>query len=215
MALYPRSDFVSVTVPTASGGCGQPHTRPVISGAPQMDWILECPACESYLRRDAAAAGYRKQRTVNEDAGMKLADRYIGLWGTTPDTVPETPDEEKKREHNEQVSVTKNAASQTQAMDRIGESIAAMAAQGRNTTDLMVKFMELQTAMLTAKPAGALYETPPGPLSDGPEVNRYTADVAPCQDCGAPIHREPGQKGSLPWRCPACKASKAGRRKVA
>ena len=187
-----------------------PHSRPVINGAPVKEWKLECAPCEKFLRADMAASGYRKQRTVNEDAGMKLAERYVGLWGTTPDTVPETPDEEKKREHDEAAMVTKNAARQTQAMDEISDAV-------KGNADLLGKFLDLQIALARQNQGAApLPVLVPGHDIVTGEVNPYTAEVRQCQDCGTDIVRSPGQKGALPWRCPDCKAKKtAARRKVA
>jgi hypothetical protein len=183
-----------------------PHTRPVINGAPAKEFRLDCQGCENFLRADIArSGGSKKIRTINGDTGLALKERYLGLWGATPDTTPESPDDELKREHDESAMITKNAASQTQTLADIGEAV-------KGNADLMAKFIELQIAL-------AKQNTPPtavpAPVADSVPlagVNRYTADEAPCRDCGTAIRREPGQKGSLPWRCPDCKTS---RRKAA
>jgi len=195
MTLHARSDVVSVSVPVESGGCGQAHIRPVINGAPAKDWVLDCFACEQFLRADIAASGNKKLRTVNENAGMKLADRYVGLWGSTVNTVPETPDEEKKREFDEQASVTKNAASTAEAFAEIGNAL-------KGNQQLMGKFMELQAALLAQ-------QLQPREISSAeiPETvlvhDGYNSRS--CQDCGTDIIRAEGQKGALPIRCPDCR----------
>lgn len=220
MVLYARSDVVSVTVPpatdkngSATGGCGQTHIRPVINGAPVKEWKLECFPCEQFLRADIANSGFRKQRTVNENAGMKLAERYPGLWASTTDTIPETPDEEKYREHMEAATVTRNAASQTQAMDKIGDALAAVAQQGAGNAALIEKLAELQLVLAQQQMPSPTVPILPVAVDAPEDVN--TADQRKCADCDVIIVREPGQKGALPWRCPEHKAAKAAARRKA
>jgi hypothetical protein len=202
MVLYARADVSYVCVPMTSGGCGQPHTRPVVNGAPAKQFKLECQGCENFLRADIArSGGNKKVRTINGDSGLALKERYLGLWGATPETTPEAPDEELKREYDEQASITKNAASQTETFAQIGQAIAG-------NTELMAKFMELTMSMNKGQPA------PPEPAQ--PAVDTSTWQQNQCLDCFAPIVRQEGQKGALPQRCPECKAKKAAsRRKVA
>jgi hypothetical protein len=199
MTLWARADVSYVHVPVASGGCGKPHSRPVHNGKPAAEFILNCQGCENFLRADIArSGGNKKVRTVNGDYGMKLADRYLGLWGATSDTIPETPDEELAREHNEQAMITKNAASQTQTLAQIGAAVAGNA-------ELMAKFIELQTQLSDARqPLAQLAPIPPVPV-DEPALT--VADSHPCKDCNLPIVRAEGQRGALPQRCPTCKST--------
>jgi hypothetical protein len=93
MALYARSDMMSVSIPE----CGATHTRPVTHGAPAKVWKLECPVCEPILRGD------HKQKVIKATPGDK--DRGIAStlnkvpdadphWSNTPEGVPLTPDEQ-------------------------------------------------------------------------------------------------------------------------
>lgn len=75
MTLYARSDVAATNVPAENGGCGQSHSRPVIDGAPQHPWNLNCHPCENYLR-------------------VHMADQ----WSVTTSEIPETHDETKVRE---------------------------------------------------------------------------------------------------------------------
>jgi len=215
VTLYARADVSYVSVPTASGGCGVPHTRPVVNGAPAKQFVLNCQGCENYLRADIArSGGNKKVRTINGDTGLALKDRYLGLWGASPDTVPETPDDELKREHDEQAMVTKNAASQTETLAQIGAAVAGNA-------ELMGKFIELQLALAKnqpAEPTQVVMTMPSEPLEAGslPDVDTSTWQQRLCTDCSTPIIRKEGQRGALPQRCPDCKAKKAtARRKAA
>jgi hypothetical protein len=204
MTLWAREDVDYVFVPVANGGCGEGHRRPVTSGVPQH-FVLNCQGCENYLRADIArSGGNKKVRTVNGDYGLKLQDRYLGLWGATADTIPECPDAELAREHSEQVMITRNAASQTETLAQIGAAVAGNA-------DLMARFLEIQMAqagMASPQPRITVKAIADEPAPDPLAESRL------CLDCSTPIIRQPGQKGALPWRCPPCKAKK-NRRKAA
>ena len=140
MTLYARADVDYVCVPVGSGGCGSGHSRPVINGVPQQ-FVLNCQGCENFLRADIArSGGSKKVRTINGDTGLALKERYLGLWGASPDTIPEAPDDELRREHDETAMITKNAASQTQTLQQIGTAVAGNA-------ESMAKFIELQLAI--------------------------------------------------------------------
>lgn len=80
MALYGRSDVVSVAVPPTSGGCGATHSRPVANGVPLDEWDLEgvCIVCAASLKKDGDP-----------------------LWSATVAEIPETPDEKLTREDAE------------------------------------------------------------------------------------------------------------------
>lgn len=97
MALYARSDLMSVSIPATSGGCGETHTRPVVKGAPRKVWKLECPACEAYLRGD------HKRKVIRVTGGDKnkgIPGRMEHVpdadphWSNSPEGIPQTPDEE-------------------------------------------------------------------------------------------------------------------------
>jgi len=78
MTLYARSDLAYVNVPTSSGGCGEPHRRPVEDGAPAKLWGLNCPGqCEEFLRK---------------------TDTTGHQWSATMSEIPETHDEKAARE---------------------------------------------------------------------------------------------------------------------
>lgn len=78
MALYGRSDVMSVAVPLNSGGCGATHSRPVADGVATEEWDLEraCARCARVLRKDP-------------------------LWSASVAEIPETPDERAAREDAE------------------------------------------------------------------------------------------------------------------
>ncbi len=96
MALYARSDMVSVSIPRPEG-CGATHTRPVTHGSPVKTWRLECPECETHLR------GERKQKIIKASPGDKERGIAPTLnhvpdadphWANTPEGIPPTPDEQ-------------------------------------------------------------------------------------------------------------------------
>lgn len=76
MPVYARSDVMYVTVGRKHGGCGEPHARPVVNGAPARSWKLDCPQCQSHLAHDP-------------------------LWSGTMADVPSTPDEDLARDNVE------------------------------------------------------------------------------------------------------------------
>ena len=95
MTVYLRSDVTSVAVPESSGGCGAQHVRKVTRGVPDKTFPIDCPPCEGYLRGD------RKPKILKHkiESGRVVAQERIPdaspMIGTTPDTVPLTPDEER------------------------------------------------------------------------------------------------------------------------
>lgn len=98
MALYARSDLMSVSIPASSGGCGGSHSRPVHKGAPAREWQLDCPTCESYLKGD------RKRKILKTTPGdpklgipakqERVADKDPH-WSSTSESIPLTPDEQQ------------------------------------------------------------------------------------------------------------------------
>ena len=97
--LFARSDVMSVSIPAESGGCGRPggHSRPVIKGAPVKVFKLDCPPCEAYLRGDRKPKKLVYQ--INKNTGQTVRQERVAdadpMWGSTPDTIPLTPDEER------------------------------------------------------------------------------------------------------------------------
>ena len=95
--LYARSDVAGITVPIASGGCGIFHGRPVVKGAPVKTFRLDCPPCESYLKGDRKPKILKYQ--INAQTGQAVRQERIAdadpMWSSTPDTIPQTPDEER------------------------------------------------------------------------------------------------------------------------
>lgn len=81
MTLYARSDLVQVTYPVDQGGCGQTHTRPVVNGAPEKVFALDCGKCEAVIR-----------------AEVSIREQKHPLWSGTLSGIPETPDEKAVRE---------------------------------------------------------------------------------------------------------------------
>lgn len=105
MSLYARSDLMSVSIPPTSGGCGHTHSRPVDKGVAARNWRLDCQPCENYLR------GANKPKLLKTTPG----DPKLGLpakqervadcdphWGSTPESVPLTPDEQASNAVREQ-----------------------------------------------------------------------------------------------------------------
>lgn len=98
MSLYARSDLMSVSIPSTSGGCGKTHSRPVNKGSVARVWKLDCPPCEAYLKGD------HKPKIIRQSGGDKnkgIAPRMEHVadsdphWSSTPETIPATPDEER------------------------------------------------------------------------------------------------------------------------
>jgi len=94
MTVYARSDVASVALSAAHGGCGKSHTRPAPGGEPVKLWELTCPSCEDHLRSDP-------------------------LWGTTPTTVPETPDEIAAREANDKRTTREQQERNVEVMEKL------------------------------------------------------------------------------------------------
>lgn len=97
MALYARSDLMSVSIPPASGGCGATHSRPVTRGVIAKVWKLECAPCESYLKGDGKPRVIRVT-PADKDKGIPSRMKHVAdcdpHWASTPEAVPKTPDEE-------------------------------------------------------------------------------------------------------------------------
>ena len=78
-------------------GCGASHSREVTRGVPAKDFSITCPPCEAYLRGD------RKQKKLvyetDKRTGQTIRQARVAdsdpMWSSTPETVPQTPDEER------------------------------------------------------------------------------------------------------------------------
>jgi SAP domain len=73
MTLYPPSNWVESTVPVDLGGCGQPHRRPYVNGAPVHPYEINCPPCEDYLRKNNSDQFSATVSEIRETYDEKLA----------------------------------------------------------------------------------------------------------------------------------------------
>lgn len=202
MTVYVRADVSCVSEPAVSGGCGKPHVRPVADGVPvhrtpegkNAPWPLTCPQCEPFLKQDIVRSGGKKIRTMNPDHGLEMAPRFLGLFGATKDTIPETPDEEKARQANELKTATEQAAAIAENAHQQTVSIGTIAQAIAGNTELMAKFMELQIGKQAPAPVVLAEPVPVAAVT--------------CQDCGSEFERK-SNKGPAPRRCPDCKAKAA------
>ncbi len=97
ITVYARSDVCSIAIPKESGGCGAQHTRKVTRGVPEKIFAITCGPCESYIKGD------RKQKIlkyhIDAKTGQSVRQERVpdgdSMWGSTPDTIPLTPDEDR------------------------------------------------------------------------------------------------------------------------
>jgi hypothetical protein len=86
---------MSVSVPVASGGCGNTHSRPVRDGVPARDFRLDCPGCEKFLKGGGRTV--LQYTPGDREAGILPVQERVAdcdpCWGATPEAVPESPDE--------------------------------------------------------------------------------------------------------------------------
>lgn len=94
MSVWARSDLAYVFVSEAHRGCGSPHSRPVVNGAPVQPWRLDCEPCADHLRNDP-------------------------MWSATAVEIPETYDEGKARENFEKRGAKDKDAILTLALARL------------------------------------------------------------------------------------------------
>jgi hypothetical protein len=128
IALYARSDLACIAIPVETGGCGTSHSRPVFKGAPAKTWKLDCPPCEAVLK-----GSHKQQKLIYETdrkTGAVLRQVRVPdsdpMWSSTPETVPQTPDEERTHELR-----IERGEQQLRAL----ESIATLAKAGINFRD--------------------------------------------------------------------------------
>lgn len=209
MRLYARSDVAAVIVPAESGGCGSLHARPVIDGAPASMFILECPACTSWLKDDPQ-------------------------WATDKLKIPLTPDEESVAAEMEkkgdqvmhQVSAALAQSSIKAMRDSQAESIDAWKMQQeRDAAESRYRALQAELAELrqivsasvsSAVSTDSAQEEPQAPEA---AAARTTTDTKPrtltassgrCTSCGGPL-RAKGARGPTPkGTCMTCRAKARG-----
>lgn len=145
MTVYGRSDLAAVTISEAHGGCGETHSRPVEHGAPVKIWALDCPRCEDHLRHDPH-------------------------WSATTAEVPETYDEQKKRERDEKSG----------KLDRENQLAAALIELGK-LGQLPQALGQVLAPLLGSSPvllAGQM---------ECPQGHAQAAGMKFCGECGSPM----------------------------
>ncbi len=115
MTVYSRSDRTSMGgVP----GCDQEHFPPA-GFPPGKAWPLTCPVHEAWIKGDRKSKILMHKIEGGRVVGQeRVADMEPG-WGTTPETVPLTPDEERADSHYRET-----AQSQISAMNALGIAIS-------------------------------------------------------------------------------------------
>jgi len=205
MPVYARSDVDLVAIPAGSGGCGQPHARPVVNGAPAKVWKLACPQCEQEIKRDIKAS------TMEWIDKEKVKHTYnTSVWGDDPSRVPMTPDEE----HVSQNLETQGRASMAQAFQGMAQALISeqhkqtaveteqsVHAQAKSEAALEIEQLREQIAAL--QQAFGTQQ----PLLRPKNGNPQKAASALCPECGGPL-RQPGSRGPSPKVCASCKPAK-------
>ncbi len=177
MTLYSRSDVALILIPAEIGGCGEPHSRPVIDGAPQHPWALPCSACEDYLR-------------------VHMPDQ----WSATTTEIPETHDEKLAREkaeksgkldrENQMAAALVELAKLGQLPEAIGKAFAQIAAASGAAVQPLAGMLECPSGHATAAPAKFCAECGAALSQPAPAA----AIAAPQQSAGRPPAREPSVK---------------------
>lgn len=219
MTLYARSDVASVSVPTASGGCGKTHTRPVREGAPVRQWPLDCVPCEAFLRDDMV-------RDLNKDLPKSQGKHVVGMWADSPLKIPQTPDEamvsEDFNDRGNKAMAQMSAAMAQTALERFyaeaaRETEEATAAQ--EVIELRLKLAETEKlnqsvldrlAALEHTGVAFLPTLPVVPVPvDEPPLRTWPPDWQPtpgdpaCPGCGGRLRRH--KKGPAPKLCESCR----------
>lgn len=113
MTLYGQNNLASVIVPAEGfGGCGEPHSRPVVDGAPAKLWELSCDACENHLR-------------------------HSEQWSVTITELPETYDETKSREQADKLGKMDRERQLAVALEQLAPLGQLPAALGQMLAQLM------------------------------------------------------------------------------
>jgi hypothetical protein len=181
MSLYARSDLMSISIPSTSGGCGAGHSRPVTHGSPAKTWKLDCPDCEAYLK------GVRKPRILRTTPG----DPKMGIpakqervadcdphWSSTPESVPLTPDETSVNAVR-----TERGSMQLQML----QALAAVRATGVNVPPEAMWLLDRDL------PAGVLHGT-----MLCPSGHDNAAGVKFCGECGVSMSKQKEITGDFP-----------------
>lgn len=185
MTLHARSDLMSVSVPVASGGCGQTHSRPVRNGAPAKTWVLDCPPCERFLKGGGRT---RLQYTPGDAKSgiLPLQERVADTdpcWGGSPDSVPMTPDE-----HRVAKSRSERGAQQLSMI----QSLAALRATGIDIPPEALWLLERELPESIIKGTAL--------CQDGHD---NIAGVKFCGECGLPMGKGvPGERSAEPMPAP-------------
>ena len=145
MSLYARSDVCAISIPLPNG-CGATHTRPVTRGVPAKVFELTCPPCEAYLRGDGKPKKlvYETDKRTGQVIRQARVPDASDQWSSTPDTIPQTPDEERV-----------NAVRQERGSQQIQmiQALAALRATGIQVPDEAMWLLEKEL------PAGILKGT--------------------------------------------------------
>jgi len=145
ISLYARSDVCAISIPLPNG-CGATHTRPVTRGVPAKVFELTCPPCEAYLRGDGKPKKlvYETDKRTGQVVRQARVPDASDQWSSTPDTIPQTPDEERV-----------NAVRQERGSQQIQmiQALAALRATGIQVPDEAMWLLEKEL------PAGILKGT--------------------------------------------------------
>ena len=133
MTVYLRSDMMSVAVPESSGGCGAQHTRKVTRGVPDKMFPIDCPHCEGYLRGDSKPKILKHKIENGRVVAQERIPDASPMIGSTPETVPLTPDEERTNHVRQE-----RGAQQIQLL----QALAALRATGIDVPDDAMWLME-------------------------------------------------------------------------
>lgn len=136
ISLYARSDLMSVSIPSTSGGCGNTHARPVTRGVTAKVWKLDCPKCESYLRGDGKPKVIKVIPGDKENNIPSRMEHVIDAhpqWSNTPEGIPPTPDEQ----HVNKIR-TERGSHQLQQL----QALAALQAAGLSIPDEAMWLLE-------------------------------------------------------------------------
>ena len=170
MVLYARSDVCSISIPVASGGCGDTHSRPVRNGVPSEEFKLTCTPCEAHLKGD------RKPKVLrttpgNKEIGIPAKQERVPdsdpMWSSTPDSIPLTPDEIQVNH-----VIKERGEQQLKAL----ESLIALKAAGVDITTRPDVLFFLQKSGLTDSMIQGSVLCPLG--------HDNTAGVKFCSECG-------------------------------
>lgn len=203
MAVYARSDVMSVAVPRDSGGCGNTHSRPVIQGAPVKIWKLDCPLCSGHLMADI------KSSTVSWTDKDRVKHEYnTSTWSATPEQIPQTPDEERhstdmEKRGGEAMARSMQGMAMALAQQNMGQlatdsqtAVAAAAAQNaaEEKAELLERIAKLEHLINGNGHVGR--EERPKVTKPAP---RAVPSAGSCIVCGSPTRDKP--KGPAPKRC--------------